>query len=216
MPHPSNDNPNQTQFDQSRHYNPSQPRVPAGRHEGGQWTRDIIGSQGAAGANVPVRGQPLAPAGQGSAGNRRYDFGHDDRIVEVASLRGLGLPRPGQGPVPPAPPDFLDWQRQTGETIMQLWRFWNLLQRITIGSGVGSGGDRNGPGCKEEWDDAREACTEELAKPNPRRGFTGGYNDVENCARGHVTEDCGGNPKEHLDPDRSRTGRSPYRGRRGQ
>ncbi len=32
-----------------------------------------------------------------------------------------------------------------------------------------------------------------LANPYPSRSLTGGYRDVENCARGHVSQRCGGN-----------------------
>ena len=48
--------------------------------------------------------------------------------------------------------------------------------------------------CARKWEKARKDCAEELAKPYPSRRFTGGYKDIENCARGHVPEECGGNP----------------------
>jgi len=48
--------------------------------------------------------------------------------------------------------------------------------------------------CAEEWAFARGHCEDILALPNPPRGLTGGYADVENCARGFVSEACGGNP----------------------
>jgi hypothetical protein len=35
-------------------------------------------------------------------------------------------------------------------------------------------------------------CNDELAKPNPDKGITGGYSDRESCARGLVSEGCGG------------------------
>jgi len=49
-------------------------------------------------------------------------------------------------------------------------------------------------GCDEEWAEARETCARELKKPNPNRRLTGGYRDIEQCARGLVSERCGGNP----------------------
>jgi hypothetical protein len=52
------------------------------------------------------------------------------------------------------------------------------------------------PDCMEEWRDAREQCARELSKPNPSRNITGGYEDIEDCARGLVSERCGGNPYE--------------------
>ncbi|MBK9263163.1 MAG: hypothetical protein IPM54_25585 [Polyangiaceae bacterium] len=52
--------------------------------------------------------------------------------------------------------------------------------------------------CEEEWRRARKTCRELLKIPGrkPARGLTGGHNEVENCARGFVTEACGGNPVE--------------------
>jgi len=49
--------------------------------------------------------------------------------------------------------------------------------------------------CDKEWADAREWCRNELTKPPCKRSRkgTGGYNDVENCARGRVSQECGGN-----------------------
>jgi hypothetical protein len=55
-------------------------------------------------------------------------------------------------------------------------------------------GDPDAPGCKEEWDDARRKCAEWLAQRPPPKGLTGGHRNVEDCARGHVSERCGGNP----------------------
>jgi hypothetical protein len=56
-------------------------------------------------------------------------------------------------------------------------------------------GDPNAPGCKEEWEAARKQCIEWLSSPNPPRGVTGGYRNIEDCARGLVSERCGGNPR---------------------
>lgn len=50
------------------------------------------------------------------------------------------------------------------------------------------------PDCDKEWRDARQKCMEELSKPNPAPSVTGGYKDIENCARGLVSAACGGNP----------------------
>lgn len=48
-------------------------------------------------------------------------------------------------------------------------------------------------GCEEEWSEARRICAEELKKPNPSLGITGGHRTVEQCSRGLVSERCGGN-----------------------
>lgn len=92
---------------------------------------------------------------------------------------------------------------------------WGILQRITRGFGLSSGGDRNGPGCKEEWKTGREMCEEQFLKQGRDLGVTGGYEDVENCARGIVSEACGGNEVEYPDEDQSQRGRRPRRRGRG-
>ena len=57
--------------------------------------------------------------------------------------------------------------------------------------------DNNDNDCEQEWAAARQFCRDELAKPFPSRALTGGHRDVESCARGHVSERCGGNPIDH-------------------
>jgi hypothetical protein len=94
---------------------------------------------------------------------------------------------PWWAPVPP--PDVFNPRREhASKGLLGLYKFF--FDRGPYPSGA----NRNGPGCKEEWDAAREDCAEELSKPNPNRRFTGGYRNVEDCARGHVSERCGGNP----------------------
>jgi RHS repeat-associated protein len=53
---------------------------------------------------------------------------------------------------------------------------------------------KGGRDCDAEWHAARQVCRELLALPNPPRGLTGGYSGIEACARGFVSEECGGNP----------------------
>jgi hypothetical protein len=50
--------------------------------------------------------------------------------------------------------------------------------------------------CEQEWEEARAICADLITRRNPPRGVTGGYTDIENCARGLVSERCGGNPVE--------------------
>ena len=47
--------------------------------------------------------------------------------------------------------------------------------------------------CDAEWEEAYATCEEELSKPNPNRGITGGYTNLHDCARGLVSQRCGGN-----------------------
>ena len=49
--------------------------------------------------------------------------------------------------------------------------------------------------CNREWEEAFRTCRELLSKPSPdRRGRTGGHANLYDCARGFVSEACGGNP----------------------
>jgi hypothetical protein len=90
---------------------------------------------------------------------------------------------------PVSPPSIFDpWREHALKGLLGLYKFFH-----DAGS-YPSGGNRNGPGCKEEWEAAREKCEELLSKPNPPRHLTGRYRNTEDCARGHVSERCGGNP----------------------
>jgi RHS repeat-associated protein len=60
-----------------------------------------------------------------------------------------------------------------------------------IASGFGGGGGDDD--CKKEWEEATDLCRSELEKPNPNMSVTGGYYDIQNCAKGHVSQRCGGN-----------------------
>jgi len=52
------------------------------------------------------------------------------------------------------------------------------------------------PECHQEWKEAKEICKKELDKPcrNRNRRITGGHENIDDCARGLVSEECGGNP----------------------
>jgi len=97
------------------------------------------------------------------------------------TIPGRDLPMPGL----PGVWDPWRWHAEQGiRGLIDVWR------RVFSGSGGGSNYD---PDCDEEWDTARKRCRDELAKPYPSRTITGGHLDVEDCARGHVSERCLGN-----------------------
>jgi hypothetical protein len=48
--------------------------------------------------------------------------------------------------------------------------------------------------CEREWEDAYRQCQKMLSGRNPPQGVTGGYTSLYDCARGQVSERCGGNP----------------------
>ena len=122
-----------------------------------------------------------------------YGFGRSASSVpawQVASSDDPTYPSyPRPGYAPPLPDIFAPWRRYAVPAHEDLWRF--LFQD---GFGWGSrGGDKNGPGCKEEWEAARDLCEKELSKVHPDEGVTGGYQNTEDCAKGNVSEKCGGN-----------------------
>jgi hypothetical protein len=47
--------------------------------------------------------------------------------------------------------------------------------------------------CGAQWAEAYDICQKEFNKPNPSRQVTGGHRDLQNCAKGFVSEACGGN-----------------------
>jgi hypothetical protein len=53
---------------------------------------------------------------------------------------------------------------------------------------------RNSDRCRKEWRDAYARCELLLRMPCPPKGQTGGHTNLYDCARGFVSEECGGNP----------------------
>jgi RHS repeat-associated protein len=51
--------------------------------------------------------------------------------------------------------------------------------------------------CAKEWEEAIRICSELLSRRDPPRGLTGGHTTVLGCAKGFVSEACGGNPIDH-------------------
>lgn len=106
--------------------------------------------------------------------------------IDPHGLDTIVFPRPGFTPFPPD--IFKEWRRYAEKGLTGLY---NVCFRSTSNSG--GGGENDGPGCKEEWEDARSICSRELSKQSPNKGITGGYRSIEDCARGLVSERCGGN-----------------------
>lgn len=51
----------------------------------------------------------------------------------------------------------------------------------------------NDADCEMEWELAYLDCEQWLSEPNPAKGVTGGCSSVHDCAKGLVSELCGGN-----------------------
>jgi RHS repeat-associated protein len=69
-----------------------------------------------------------------------------------------------------------------------------IVAHLTVCAQSTANEGNKGRECEKEWEEAYEMCRELLSRPHPPRGLTGGYGDLENCARGFVSEACGGNP----------------------
>jgi len=102
---------------------------------------------------------------------------------ELLSLAGLAL---GESDVvvkyDPNQPRVAGGNREGGE--------WT-----SDGAGTPSAGRSalGGDGCAEEWNWAMKYCIDLLRSPNPSRNLTGGYKTPEGCAKGFVSQRCGGN-----------------------
>jgi hypothetical protein len=97
-------------------------------------------------------------------------------------LEALVKYSPDQPRAPKGSPDGGQWTRDDG--------------RPPSASHEGSRGDVAvvlPEDCEAEWAKAREICSQLLDMPKPPRGLTGGHTTIDGCARGFVSERCGGN-----------------------
>jgi hypothetical protein len=157
----------------------------------GDWTRaaELNGRH-----EFSLRSLPVADMGNGTNGVSRLAGWPSANAPAYSMPSAAAVPasyqagtRPWWAPV--SPPGIFDpWREHALKGLLGLYKFFH-----DAGS-YPSGGNRNGPGCKEECEAAREKCEELLSKPNPPRHLTGRYRNTEDCARGHVSERCGGNP----------------------
>jgi RHS repeat-associated protein len=106
------------------------------------------------------------------------------------------------GAIPlPRPIPLPGWLGPAGGVIGAGWLGWEFGSAVYPHIGVPLGdaidwacrvGDK-AKECEKEWEDAYRECRKWLAGPNPPRGPTGGYTTLGDCARGLVSERCGGN-----------------------
>jgi hypothetical protein len=112
--------------------------------------------------------------------------------AEPVSFRAWPRPRAAPGWAPPG--IFDPWAEQFQKGMQGLLEFRSQRR----GGGGGGGGERRrSPECDEEWREAYMKCHDEVYGPDPPRGWNGRPITLEQCARGRVTADCGGNPVEH-------------------
>lgn len=112
-----------------------------------------------------------------------------DFPASADSLRRLQLAQTAPVSSPSPFPIILPPIAIPGSKENEQWVRWASKLLRDLGRALSGGG----PDCGREWEDARRMCEEELAKPNPSRGITGGYTNRDDCARGLVSEQCGGN-----------------------
>jgi RHS repeat-associated protein len=129
--------------------------------------------------------------------------------VNYSDPSGLQAPAPAPAPIPGAGPIIL-----IGIDVWLAQHDWHEFQKLCAASGwswctpspgpspdpgpspnpkPGKDCNNNDDDCDKEWAEAREMCRELLSQPNPPRRLTGGYTNIEDCARGLVSERCGGN-----------------------
>jgi hypothetical protein len=98
----------------------------------------------------------------------------------------LRLPVPGFGPLAFPQHAFDQWQGDAERGLKGLWKFFR------DGSGDSIPVDPDGPGCKEQWNEAYDICAKELSKRRPNRRVTGGHDNIDACMPGWVDARCGG------------------------
>jgi hypothetical protein len=180
------------------------------KHEGGTslwgWPRqdpiafvDPFGRSGEAGTLSPGDLAPFAPwVGPLLAAGGEYAVG-------AAVVGGIGFlayelakypnsATGASGPVHPPVGDSAGGAYGSGSDSVPAW-FASTRGQAREGA--------NQEECDKEWEDAEAQCAEWIADPRscPAPGLTGGYTNVYDCARGLVTEECGGNPTGNPRPD---------------
>ena len=97
-------------------------------------------------------------------------------------------PIPAPLPVPlPLPPAFIPGTPENKEFSDSTIRFYYWLKRSLLGD---RGRDAD---CDEEWREAYRICAELMRRGGGSREMTGGYTNPYDCAKGFVSEKCGGN-----------------------
>jgi len=124
------------------------------------------------------------PLGFGGGDVNLYAYVQNNPVNRV-DPRGLqAFPAPFPGIPLPLPPLFIPG---TPENQAFVKSFQQILRNIQFRDSADESD------CDQEWEDAYQICGEELSKSNPCKGITGGYPNIHDCARGHVSERCGGN-----------------------
>jgi hypothetical protein len=140
---------------------------------------------------LPKIGSPWLPARTSSDPGTQPANWMAPRALTQPALSGLAVPvndQAGTKPwwIPMGPgTGFEPWADQFIKGMQGLTNFLRSRQPPSRS---------NDADCEEEWDYARRKCEELLSQRDPPRWVTGRYRNAEDCARGLVSERCGGNP----------------------
>ncbi|HXH43602.1 MAG TPA: hypothetical protein VNK51_07125 [Bradyrhizobium sp.] len=157
----------------------------------------------------------------------RFLGSEGDQIVIDNSLQPAGEEKPGQQPATPLPEDHLDiplfLRRQADPEAAKSEKKSTDLPSVSVGGAGHYGGNRGGGGgggrrfneeCRKEWKRAHEVCLDAFQKGIVGDIFkrwksdfaTGPFDklgepwDINDCKRGFVSKDCGGNAYEEPPP----------------
>lgn len=173
-------------------------RDPRGLQPGADVMRDpnilraTVAAAGAVIAAVPAAPVVVAAAGAaaiyGATYVGSYTASHPSNPFVNGPLNPFGTPYPGVRPLPPTITTSTT-SRPYCQPVPRSIPFARTpaipIPRPTP--------DREG--CAQEWADAFEYCANNMGKPD-KRPFTGGYTNLHDCARGLVSQRCGGNRVE--------------------
>ena len=188
MRHPHDDDHNRRRVparqsgpgDPQHHYNPNQLRVPAGQHEGGQWTRNNAGTPTGRPPALDTPHQTALAAPLGSATSRN-DIGNDDPIVQAS----ISIPAPaGPAPIPlppyayPGSPENRIWTEHAIATLQGI---------INSFKGRTKKKERDDDYCYRRYDEEIERCEEnrwQVAHPDYARACRDrAMERLANCVR---------------------------------
>jgi hypothetical protein len=142
------------------------------------------------------------PLQGGGGGPNFYSYVHNNSTNLVDPF-GLNPAWPCIGPIiRPWGPISIPWGKVLGATGRAVAIPIIIVLELTLGAEATNSRDdvvpkpcdKNKQDCDKEWADAYADCQKLLALPHPPRSMTGGYTDLHDCARGLVSEACGGNP----------------------
>ena len=133
---------------------------------------------------IPTEGSPTSGQGRPLAKNDDIEPGAGPIAALTVGLETAGTAEELGGGPEDAAADVVAGAAIIAGSAVALYKAYQAYQ---------SGHDED---CDKEWEAARATCRELLSRRNPPRGLTGGYKNIEDCARGFVTEECGGNPVE--------------------